>query len=183
MIRQRVTAAFISASRGSSTERLRRSRKPRVPAASAARCNRRDAVSVTRAVVSATTASQASGSQALFHRSQHMPAGLKEDHALRRQTDASKRRREEVGAFLHPQDGALLARQYPGEKQRRSGTVLCLGISAGGFVQSALQPLARQKVVDRRQAEFQRGQAPACRVRRLQPGNLCPECVDLLCFA
>ena len=61
-----------------------------------------------------------------------MPAGLKVDHALWRQPDASEGRREEVGAFLHPQDGALPARQYPGEKQRRSGTVLCLGISAGG---------------------------------------------------
>ena len=114
-----------------------------------ARCGERDA----RSGLS-NHPSQANGPQAFFHRSQHMPTGLKVDHALRRQPDASKGRREEVGVFLHPQDGALLARQYPGEKQRRSGTVLCLGTSAGGFVQSDLQAVTRQKVVDRRQAEF-----------------------------
>jgi hypothetical protein len=59
----------------------------------------------------------------------------------------------------------------------------CLGTSAGGCVQSALQPFARQKIVDRRQAELERGQAPGCRVRRLQLGHLRPQCVDLLCFA
>ena len=59
----------------------------------------------------------------------------------------------------------------------------CLGTSAGGCVQSALQPFARQKIVDCRQAELERGQAPGCRVRCLQLGHLRPQCVDLLCFA
>ena len=49
-------------------------------------------------------------------------------------------------------------------------------------MQSTLQPLARQKIVDRRQAEFECSHAPAARARRLQSGYLHPECVDLLCF-
>jgi hypothetical protein len=74
--------------------------------------------------------------QTLFHRRQHMPAGLEVDDALRRQADAGKRPRKQVGPFL------------PGNEQGRRRAVFDFRTSAGDLGEGVRQAIARKSSLE-----------------------------------